>query len=282
VPAVASPTVRRRELAALLQQYREATGMTITEVSERLLCHPSKISRIESGQRAASVRDIRDLGQIYGIVDAAALARLATLAREARQHGWWQDYDLPTPAYVGMETDAARLSNFESSIVPGLLQTPDYARTVVRATRPELTAHQVEQTVEARIIRQNHARENSVDLWFILDEAALHRVCGSPPVMRAQIDQLIASVDLAHVVVQVIPFTAGAHLGMNSSFVMIDFERPNVSSIVFVEGLVGYIYLEKDKDLARYRKAFDHLRAIAASPADSLGILAAARRRHSS
>jgi transcriptional regulator with XRE-family HTH domain len=282
VARATSPTVRRRELGALLQQHREATGMTITEVSERLLCHPSKISRIESGQRAASVRDVRDLGQIYGIADARVLDRLATLAREARQHGWWQDYDLETPAFVGLEAAAARISNFESSFVPGLLQTPDYTRAVVRATRPELTRHQVDQTVEARIIRQDHARENNVELWTILDEAALHRVCGGPGVMRAQIDRLVESADLAHIVVQVIPFKAGAHLGMNSSFALIDFEQPSVSSVVFVEGLVGYIYLEKDTDLVRYRKAFDHLRAIAASPSESLDILAEARRRHTS
>jgi transcriptional regulator with XRE-family HTH domain len=263
----------------LLQQYREAKGMTITEASERLLCHPSKISRIESGQRAASARDVRDLGHIYGIIDGSSLAHLATLAREARQHGWWQDYDLQNQAYVGLEAAAVRLSNFESSIVPGLLQTPDYARTIVRATRPELTPHQVEQTVQASVIRQNHARENNVDLCFVLDEAALHRVCGGWSVMRAQIDRLIEAVDLPHVVVQVIPFAAGAHLGVNSSFVLIDFEQPRVSSVVFVEGLVGNIYLEKGADLARYRKAFDHLRAIAASPADSLDILAAARSR---
>ena len=275
-----SPTVRRRELGALLQRHREAVGLSVTEAAARLGCHPSKISRMESGQRAAGTADVRKLSEIYSIDDKIR-DRLVALAREARQHGWWQDYDLESPAFVGLEAAASRLSNFESSIIPGLLQTPDYTTAVVRATHPEWPATQVEQTVEARAIRQTRARENSVELWAILDEAVLHRAIGGAAVMAGQLDQLLLAAAEPNVVVQVIPFKAGAHLALSSTFVLIDFDQ-SVPSVVFVEGLVGYIYLEKDPDLARYRKALDHLRAIASSPADSLDLVASVRNRHRS
>jgi len=280
VARAASPTVRRRELGALLQRHREAVGLSVTEAAARLGCHPSKISRMESGQRSAGTSDVRELSQIYGIDDKTR-DRLVVLARESRQHGWWQDYDLDSPAYIGLEAAASRLSNFESSIVPGLLQTPDYTTAIVRATHPEWTATQVEQTVEARAIRQSRARENNVELWAILDEAALHRTVGGPSVMAAQLDRLVSAAAEPNVVIQVIPFRAGAHLALNSTFVLIDFDH-SVSSVVFVEGLVGYIYLEKDLDLARYRKALDHLRALASSPAHSLELVASIRNHHRS
>src|SRR5688572_28275952 len=100
MPTPASPTVRRRTLGSLLRQHRLDAGFKATEVAGRLLCHPSKITRIESGERAASARDVRDLCDIYGITDDAERGRLMTLARESRQRGWWQEYDLELPTYA--------------------------------------------------------------------------------------------------------------------------------------------------------------------------------------
>src|ERR1700761_9264734 len=122
-----SPTVRRRELGALLRALRNERGLTVDQVAAELLCSPSKVSRMETGQRGATLRDIRDLCDLYGVAKAADRERLMTLAREGKQPGWWQSYDLDYATYVGLEEAAVALSYFQSSIVPGILQTRGHA-----------------------------------------------------------------------------------------------------------------------------------------------------------
>jgi transcriptional regulator with XRE-family HTH domain len=280
MPTPASPTVRRRTLGSLLRQHRVDAGFKATEVAERLLCHPSKITRIESGERAASARDVRDLCDIYGITDEAKRGRLMTLARESRQRGWWQEYDLALPAYVGLEAAASRLSNYESSIIPGLLQNAAYTTALLQATQPHLTEHQLAQAAEALQIRQANAfQDNRLTLWAIVDEAVLHRVCGSASVTKAQLTRLMDASSMPNVTLQVVPFGAGAFQALSSTFVMVEFDEPELTPVVLVEGLVGYIFLEQAADIARYRRALEELRRVAANPEDSVEIIRKARRR---
>lgn len=272
VAEVRSPTVRRRELGAQLRALRTEHGLTVEQVAERLLCSPSKISRLETGQRSATLRDVRDLCVLYGITEQAERDRLMTLAREARQTAWWQSYDLRYSTFAGYEAEAITISDFQSSVVPGLLQTADYARAGHLGAFPRLSAEEIDRQIEAKLTRQRIlSRPDPPQFRAVLDEAVLHRQTGGAKVMRAQLDKLIESTRRPNVSVQVIPFTVGAHPGVESNFNIL--ELPATTGIVFVEGLVGSVYLERPEDLDRYRKVFEHLQGIALSPKDTVDLI---------
>ena len=269
MPGKPSPILRRRQLAARLRELRTQAGLTADEVAVRMLVSPAKISRIETGVRGASLRDVRDLCEIYG-ADQGERERLAALVRESKQPSWWQQYDLPNATYVGLEAAAVSMLDYESSVIPGLLQTEDYAHAILEGFLYDASPELIQQQLEVRMTRQQLLHgERAPQLWTVIDEAALHRVVGGPAVMRAQLESLVESAALANVTVQVIPFEAGAHPGMDSTFVLLHLEE-EVADVVYIEGLVGNLYQESPSDLARYRRAFDELRAIALSPKDSI------------
>lgn len=270
-----SPTVRRRELGALLRTLRADRGLSAEEVTERLLFSPTKLSRIETGHSGASQRDIRDLCELYGVTDPDERARLMNLAQEGKQRGWWQEYDLPYATYVGLEAEATSVDDYISGSVPGLLQTADYAHAMLQAEIPPFSPQELQRRVHVRITRQRLLTQgNRLRYHAILDEAAIHRQVGGAQVMRAQLQHLTESAQLPNVTVQIISFEAGAHPAMESVFSILNFEQPIVSDIVYVQGLVGNIYLERSTDLERYRRIFSHLRTIALDPADSISLLA--------
>jgi transcriptional regulator with XRE-family HTH domain len=270
VPEVRSPTVRRRELGALLRALRNEKGLTVEQVAERLLCSASKVSRMETGHGVATPRDVRDLCELYDVTDAAERDRMMALARESKQQGWWQSYDLTYRTYVGLEAEALSISDFQSSVVPGLLQTADYARAGHEAYIPRLSADQIELNIEAKLRRQRLLTQPDPPTFAaVLDEAVLHRVVGGPRVMGAQLDQIIKAAHLPNVTVQVIPFAIGYHPGLESNFNILDLPAP-APSVVFVEGLVGSMYLERPEDLIRYREVFRRLQTIALSPKDTI------------
>jgi transcriptional regulator with XRE-family HTH domain len=184
VPEVRSPTLRRRELGALLRARRLELGLTVEQVAERLLCSASKVSRMETGQRGATQRDVRDLCEIYGIAGEAERGRLMTLAKEGKQQAWWQPHELDYFAtYVGLEHAATSLCYYQSTIVPGLLQTVDYARAMYRGSLPsEFTPERADELIEVRLRRQQVlTREPPLRLLAVFDESVLHRVVGDPP-----------------------------------------------------------------------------------------------------
>jgi transcriptional regulator with XRE-family HTH domain len=270
VPEVRSPTVRRRELGALLRGLRNEKGLTVEQVAERLLCSPSKVSRMETGHGIATPRDIRDLCALYEVTDAAERDRMMRLAREGKQQAWWQSYDLAYATFVGLEAEAVAISDFQSSVVPGLLQTADYARVGDEAHMPRLSPDQIELNIEAKLKRQSLLTQASPPTFAtVLDEAVLHRAVGGLRVMRAQLDRLIEAARLPNVTVQVIPFAIGYHPALESNFNILDLQAP-VPSVVFVEGLIGSVYLERPDDLTRYREVFKRLQAIALSPKDTI------------
>lgn len=265
---VASPTVRRRELAARLRELRVAAGMTIDDVAGRLLVSTTKLSRLETAARPASLRDVKDLSDLYRVT-ADERERLMTLARDSRRRSWWQQYDLPYSTYVGLEAASLSISHYATSIVPGLLQTREYARAVTEGVVPETSADALEQLVEARLTRQDLLTgDQPPRLWTVLDEAVLRRLVGGPAVMHAQLTALVADAARPNVTVQIIPFEAGSHPGMDSTFILLQLEDA-VSDVVYVEGLLGHHYLQSPADLDRYRRVFDQLRAVALSPKES-------------
>ena len=189
-----SPTVRRRELGTRLRELRTTKGLTVEDVARELLCSPTKISRVETGARPATLHDIRDLCQLYG-VDAETSAELMELAREVRQQGWWTKYDdLEIMSYVGIEQSATTITTFRMYYVPGLLHTEDYARTIIKSIAPKIDVAILTQRVEARMTRQKLLQTPKPPKYrALLDEAVLHRHLGGPAVMKAQLDKGLSS-----------------------------------------------------------------------------------------
>ena len=185
-----SPTIRQRELGMRLREFRTEKGLTVEEVAKELLCSPTKISRAETGARRATLRDVRDLCQLYG-VDAATSAELMNLAREARQQGWWTKYDdLKITPFIGMEQSASAITCFGMYFVPALLQTEDYAREIIKGIAPKIEGDILDQRVEARMIRQKLLYQAKPPKYrALLDEAVLHRQVGGPAVMRGSVGQ---------------------------------------------------------------------------------------------
>ncbi|OLB74564.1 MAG: transcriptional regulator [Actinobacteria bacterium 13_2_20CM_2_71_6] len=271
-----SPTVRRRRLGLELRRLREAAGITIDKVAERLECSSSKISRIETGHTGASPRDVRDMLVVYGVAGAAA-EELVQVAREARQKGWWHLYGtVLTGAYVGLEAAASWICAYEAQVVPGLLQVAEYARTMICRARPDISEGEVERRVHVRMARQSLVtQDDPLRLWVVLDEAVFHRMVGGPTVMRRQLDHLAMVAELPNVTLQVLPFAAGAHAGMDGSFAILGYEDPADPDVVFAENAAGGLFLEKDEELRRYHFIFDHLRANALPPDRSVAFLVA-------
>ena len=271
---VRSPTVRRRELGALLRALRNQNGLTVEQAAEQLLCSPSKVSRMETGHGAATPRDIRDLCDLYGITDQAERDRMMKLAREGKQQGWWQSYDLGYATYVGLEAEAVAISGFQSSVVHGLLQTADYARAGHEGAMPRLSPEQIEMQIEAKLTRQRILTQDNLPRFTaVLDEAALHRVVGGRVVMAAQLAKILEISALPNITVQVLPYEVGAHPAVESNFTLLELSS-STPDVVFVEGLIGSTYLERADDLERYRGIFDQLRNIALDPKDSRNFIA--------
>jgi transcriptional regulator with XRE-family HTH domain len=273
VQTVRSPTVRRRQLGALLRVLRSEKGLTVEQVAERLLCSPSKVSRMETGHGIATPRDIRDLCDVYGVTDESERDRLMTLAREGKQSAWWQSYDLTYATYAGLEAEAVVISAFQSSVVPGLLQTADYARAGHNAAVPRLSPDQIELQIEAKLIRQRIlTRDDPPRFAVVLDEAALHRMVGGREVMAAQLAKLLDMTALPNIVVQILPYELGAHPAMESNFSILELPIP-APGVVYVEGLIGSIYLERPDDLKRYSEMFDRLQSLALNPKDAADLI---------
>jgi transcriptional regulator with XRE-family HTH domain len=278
VHATGSPTVRRRELGASLKRLRNAKGLTAEQVAERLVMSPSKVSRLETGQRGASERDINDLCDLYE-VDDEQRHHLLELASEGKQRAWWQPLALPYSTYVGLEADATSISDYGLGIMPGLLQTVDYAHAVVSAMMPGREPQVVEQRVQGRIARQQllHS-ENAPDFEAVIDESVLHRVVGSPAIMQAQLERLLELSELPNVTLRVILYQAGALSAVNK-FIILRFAQPTVSDVVFIEGLTDNLYLDDPHDVDIYNAAFRTLVDLAASPDATRHIIAAAIAR---
>jgi transcriptional regulator with XRE-family HTH domain len=274
VPEVRSPTVRRRELGALLRKLRTEKGLTVEQAAEQLLFSMSKLSRMETGQGVSTARDIRDLCVLYGVNEGAERDLLMKLAADGRQRAWWQSYDLGYETYVGLEAEALAISAFQSSVIHGLLQTAEYARALHEGALPRFGPERIEMQIEAMLTRQRVlTRENPSRLAVVLDEAALHRPVGGRRVMAAQLAKILDMSALPNVDVLVLPFDRGAHPALESNFTVL--ELPDQAlNVVFVEGLVGSTYLERADDLKRYREIFLKLQSIALDPQDSSDLLA--------
>jgi hypothetical protein len=196
------------------------------------------------------------------------------LLRDARQRGWLYAYQAVLPeqytTYIGFEGEARGVWNYESLYVPGLVQTEDYARAVIRGGFPSASRDEIERRVQVRMERQDVLRgDRPLELWGIVDEAALRRQVGGREVMRGQLRHLLRAAEL-----QVIPFGAGAHAGMPGSFVFMQFAEAAIPDVVYIDSMAGELFLEEESDVRRYKLVFEHLRAVADSPDAARSLIA--------
>ncbi|EFL20010.1 helix-turn-helix transcriptional regulator [Streptomyces sp. C] len=263
-----NPTVRRRRLGTELRRLRLASGLTSTQVAEHLLISQPKISHMENGRRAIKPRDVRDLCALYQVDDPRVVESLMQMAREADRQGWWVACgEVPYAVYIGLETEASSIRSYEPLVIPGLLQTPAYARAVIEETIPLATPEQIAVRHDVRLRRQSRAHHPArpFRLWVVLDESALRRVVGSPKVMREQLEYLNHLGTQPHITVQVLPHSTGAHPGLSGQFSILDFPDA-ATGTVYLERFTSDLYLEKRSDVQHYSTLYDHLQAQALNP----------------
>jgi transcriptional regulator with XRE-family HTH domain len=272
----ASPTIRRRRLAAELRRLRHEAGLSIEDVATGLGWQASKLSRIENRQIGISTADLRKLLDLYKVGERAYRDQLADMARRATERGWWQSFSsdvVPTALanLIGLEAEARTIRSYEPELVPGLLQTEAYARAVMRAWQPGWTAADIDRRVEIRLARQDvlHQAETSPQASCIINEAVLRRTVGGNEVMHEQVEVLAKERDPANVTVQILPFNSGAHPAMTGPFQILTFFDPGDLGVVHVESAITAITLERPEELRRYDEIWGSLQARALSPEDS-------------
>ena len=272
------PTVRRRRLGTELRKLRESNGLKLEEVAAQLGVAPSTLSRIETGKAPTKSAYLSQMLEMYGVVDQAQRQILVDMAREGHRKGWWAAYDDVLPSgfdiYVGLEAETASVRGYETSVVHGLLQTPDYAQAVLREMFPRHGAAQIDRLVDLRIQRQRRLDDDPpLELWAILDEAVIRRPVGGKQVMRHQLEHLLDVTGRPGMTLQILPFDCGAHAGHGGAFSILEFPNRTDAEVVYVESVAGIIYLEKDREVRGRVEAFDRLRAAALAPGASIDLV---------
>jgi transcriptional regulator with XRE-family HTH domain len=270
---VSVPNIRRRRLGAALRRLREGSGMSLEAVAKELGWSTSKISRIELAKIAVTPADVRAL---LGVLDALSeeVETLVSLAGEDRQPGWWRQYAEVLPpwfeGYLSLESEAARLLAYESEVVPGLLQTEQYAAEIFRHSSYTQLPDEAARAAELRRTRQVRLGDpDPIYLDVVINEGALRRVVGGRNVMCAQLTHLIEATELPTVALRVLAFAAGAHPGVDGSFTVLEFSDPSNPRIVYLDRMTNSEYLDGLRDVAAYRHAHERLRASALPVIDS-------------
>jgi transcriptional regulator with XRE-family HTH domain len=272
------PTVLRIVLGTQLRRLREASGITREAAGEAIRASHAKISRLELGRVGIKERDIEDLLVLYGVTDPAELQEYLSLVRRANAPGWWQQYSDLLPSwfemYLRLEQAAAFIRTYQVQFIPGLLQTEEYARSVILVGHRNESAEEIDRRVYLRISRQKMLTEpGSPKLWAAVDEAALSRPFGSPNVMRSQLQRLLEMSELPNVILQVLPFHRGAHAAAGGPFTILRFAEPDLPDIVYLEQLTSAVYLDKRSDVEDYVMIMERVSVQAETPAQSRATL---------
>ncbi len=275
-----SPTMLRRQLGAELRRLRDHAQRTVADVAGELGWSESKLSRIETATTGIRVADLERLLGVYGVADKERI-RLLALSGQARQRAWWEAYGDVLPnayeTYIGFEAEASAILTYEAQVVPGLLQTSEYANAVIQADAVYDNPEVVGQRVAVRKARQAVlTRDPPPTLWAILDEAVVRRPIGGPDVLRRQMLRLVEASERPTVTIQILPFSVGAHRSLAGSFVILEFPGETEHPLVYCEGMTGGVFRSKSEEIRSYRMSFAALRAAALSPAESVEFIAAA------
>lgn len=270
--------MRLRRLAAELRRLRAAARLTREEVTDRTGINGATLYRIETGRARPQVRTLVALLGLYGVAEQDRDELLA-LSRQSSEQSWLRSFPAGLPApyttYITFEAEARALLNYEALFIPGLLQTEPYARTALQRGVPTATEEEIERLVEARMGRQSVLTRNPpLQLWAIVDEAALHRPVGGSEVMNAQLEHLAqAAAELPHVTLQVIPYNVGGHPGMAGAFAILQFGEPSANDVVYIESQAADLFLESRLDVDRFTAIFENLRAHALAPEASVSFV---------
>jgi DNA-binding XRE family transcriptional regulator len=272
------PTVRRMLLGAKLRQLRIEAGISREDAGEAIRASAWKILRLENGQVGFKERDIIDLLRSYGVADPDQIDTFLALAREANEPGWWTPYSDLLPqwfrAYLDLEAVAAQIRTYEALFVPGLLQTEEYMRALIRGTLGGTRPEEIERRVQFRLARQRLlTRPDPPRLWVVIDEAALRRQVGGTQVLRAQIERLIEIASLPRASLQVLPFSAGAHPAMVGAFSILRFAEQGLPDVVYIEHASSALYLDRPEDVEEYAEILTNAGLHAAPPDQTAKIL---------
>ncbi len=270
-------SVRSRQVAAELRKLRENAGMSCAEVAKRLGMSASKVSRIETGNSGLQVEDVAALLGLYQ-VHATRREELVDLVRRAEERGWWQRQGSGLPqlwrSLMDFEATATRIQNYEAQFVPGLLQTAEYCRAVMRGNDATLSEAELDNLVASRMARQALlTRAAAPQFLAVLDEGALRRPVGEPGVIRRQLQHLVSVAERPNVILRVVPLAAGAYAGLQGPFVILEFDGE--ATLVFVENQRTGLFLEEAADLAAYRLALGNILNAALAPPATVELLAA-------
>jgi transcriptional regulator with XRE-family HTH domain len=265
-------------LGGLLRRLREGRGISREEAGKVIRASSSKMSRLELGQVAFKLRDVSDLCTLYGVIDHAERTMLLGLARQTNLPAWWHAYSDVVPgwfdAYLGVEQAADVIRGYEVQFIPGLLQTPDYARAVITLGYGNAPREQIERRLQLRMRRQQILhRTRPPRLWVVIDEAALRRPTGGPATMFAQLEHLIDVCDMAHVTVQVLLFSIGGHAGAGGPITMLRLPEPELPEVIYLEQLTTAVYPSRADDIEYYRHILNRLAVQAEPPAATPAIL---------
>ena len=272
-----SPTLRRRRLGQELRRLRTEAGKPVDEVAEYLECSPAKISRIETGKVPVSIRDVRDMLDQY-LVDGLKREELLALAKDTKRQGWWERYAeaVPkgAPTMFGLEAEATEVLAYEPLFVPGLLQSPGYARALLSVGH-NADAELVEQRFQVRTQRQKRLtnQDNPLTLHAIVDDAVLTRQVGGPQVMAEQYAHLMRMAELPNVTFRYVDSEEGAYPGMGAAFTVFGFADPGDQDVVYLEQSTCALFLESPTDTELYRRMFQQMAQCAMPPTDTVGTI---------
>jgi transcriptional regulator with XRE-family HTH domain len=283
-----NPIVQRRRLRTELRKARAEAELTQEQVAARMDWSLSKVIRIESGEVGISTNDLKMLLDLYAIDDEDHVAELAALARSRRRPGrerpWWNQYRNDVSGklleFIEYEDAASAIRGFQSLLVPGLLQTPEYARQVLAQFVPHATPDHLRRLVDIRLRRQEILEQSDPpSVRHIIDEMVVRRIVGAPEVVRGQLEHMVSVASRPNVTLQVVPFRAGLHPAMQASFVILEFPDAPDGGILYMEGPRGEFLTRHQTDeielqeVKTYTESFHQLCKLALSPTDSAKFL---------
>ncbi|RLV10315.1 transcriptional regulator [Streptomyces griseocarneus] len=278
-----APTVLRVVLGKRLQDLREKAGLSFEDAGRALDVTHATVRRMEKAEVGLKLPYVEKLLRVYGVHDAEEVEGFLALAREANRPGWWHRFRDVLPewfsAFVSLEGEANLIRAYEPHYVPGLLQTEEYARAVLRAGMPHAPAADIDRAVAVR--RQRQAlltRDEAPLLWVVMDETVLRRPIGGPDIMRAQVARLMEATELPNVRLQIMPFTAGPHPAMYGPFHIFRFPLPELPDIAYAENLVGASYFDQRDDVSAFLEALDRMCAQAAPAHTTKALLGGIRK----
>ncbi|WP_263168326.1 DUF5753 domain-containing protein [Streptomyces sp. SCSIO ZS0520] len=283
---MSAPTVRRRRLGVKLRGLRGSSTLDEVAAKSAGAINPAKLSRIETARTAAKAKDVELLLDLYGIKDKELRRALLSLTREGARRGWWQSYrGILSSVYedwISLEAEATTLRTWQMGVIPGLLQTGEYAREIVTATAmSEAIEAKVDALVEIRLARQAVlTRDDPLNLWAIISETVLRTQCVGEGVMTEQLGRLLSLGRRPNITIQVLPADASPHAGQTGSYSVLGFEEHADLDVVHVESLTSLLYVEEPDHVGVYRNAFERLQASALSVEKSVELISEIRKLH--